>query len=134
MKTIQYFAVVALCTIFAQTAHAQKNSQVTIGGVPYTSALSCSDWDSWADNQAKGDKDKAAKIKKDLNCQETNGRSVIILPACAGAFIKTNVGNTTVMNQLVLDAVTVAPKDFCVKYAVAATPVKVIVPAKTKQE
>ncbi|MEY4933830.1 MAG: hypothetical protein RIS64_189 [Bacteroidota bacterium] len=135
MKTIQLFAIVALCTIFAQTVHAQqKRSQVTIGGVTYNSALSCSDWDTWADRQAKGDKDKAAKIKSDLNCQETNGRSTIQLPDCASAFVKKNSGNTAVMDQLILDAVSLAPKDFCVKYALAAEAIKVIEPVKAKKQ
>ena len=135
MKTIQFFAIVVFCTIFAQTAHAQqKRSQVTIGGVTYNSALSCSDWDAWADKQSKGDKDKAAKIKSDLNCTETNGRSTITLPECANTFVKKNSGNTAVMDQLILDAVTLTPKDFCVKYTVAATPMKVIEPAKTKKQ
>jgi hypothetical protein len=126
MKTIQFVAMVALCTFFAQTTHAQvKSSQVTIGGVTYNSALTCAQWDTWADKQAKGDATKAAKIKSDLNCKDTNGRSVITLPTCATAFVNKNSGNTAIMDQLILDAVTLAPKDFCVKYTLVAEAVKV---------
>jgi hypothetical protein len=120
MKTIQLLGVAFFCAIFAPTLHAQNSSQVTLGGVTYTSALSCSDWDKWADNQAKGDASKAAKIKKDLNCQETQGRSTITLPNCADAFVKKNNGNKAIMEQLVLDAVSFSAKFFCVKYTLVA--------------